>query len=649
MNTLVRHRINFYSIHDGAIPFELKKTQELLDNFVSTINFEANDYLEYYNIKIYFDNNLFLENWNQVNKEKYVSIIENTFTEFKKELVKLNDSTIEKYIENIEFKYLENFWNLFNKLNLFKHITGDCISKILKKESKHIRYILENKNIVDKYDKKIKEFLVDFNETTEIILSKSEEKHSFGQNPIYYFPKSLSLNDKELIVDKYLDNENSNLNYVRLIENSKDSSELKLSPKLRLKAKKLSQKLNSVISKKGHSWNFRVQVGISKDQEEPVIYNNENNVLEVIYSDAFLNSCLDNDVKLVHLFTQLFQYLDETNLVTLVSKTSEIDSFESTFMKSKNAYETGEVFTKKEYLSNLQLIIFDDYLKRNKNSIENIINSFIDYLNKIISPNKIYFKIRISDSPFVDKIRSLAPEYDFLLKQFKLLSEDGEIDLELIQLDSKPIYFSDINSLNEKKYLYSNNDLILYLKFIFFSNQSMMNYIEPYKHKYNNLYNLLLNENVKLDNFKNYQQRELKRLISENYLIINEQGFVKIENDIKIFIVGQLHLNEVISYWIYPELIRHEIDVMIKEGLLKFENTLLTIPEKNYFNYYLNKKEYTNGFDLRNKYLHGTNSFSEDEHKFDYYMLLKVIILTLLKIEDDILTKKINTKSTPNN
>ena len=52
------------------------------------------------------------------------------------------------------------------------------------------------------------------------------------------------------------------------------------------------------------------------------------------------------------------------------------------------------------------------------------------------------------------------------------------------------------------------------------------------------------------------------------------------------------------------------------------------------------KKEFTNGLDLRNKYLHGTNSFSETEHKSDYYTLLKIIILTLLKIEDDILISR---------
>lgn len=488
----------------------------------------------------------------------------------------------------------------------------------------------------------IKEFLLAYEETAEILLTKIEEEHISGRNLEFYFPKNLSLIDKESIIDSYIDSDRPNLNYIRLIENSKDSPQLNLSPKVRLKAKKVSQKLNNEIIQDGFSWTFRVQVAISKDQREPVIYNNRNNLLEVIYSESYLNNYLGDDIKLFHIFSELFQYLDETNLIEILSKPSEMDSFERTFMKSKNAYDSGDIFNKKEFLSNIQLIIFDDYLKRNNNSIESIINSFVDYLNKKILPNKLYFQIRESNSPYVEKIRSLTPDYDFLLKQFKSLTEEGEIDLDLIQLDSKPFYLSEIHSLNDKKYIYLNDDLISYLKYVFFSSQSMLHFIEEYKEKYKCLYDLLVNENINIKDFKNYQKREIDKLINERFLLINEEGVVKIENDIKIFIIGQLHYNEVVNYWNYPNLIRDEIDYMLENKLLKYENTLFSVSEKNYINYYLNKKEFTNGFDLRNKYMHGTNSFSVEQHKMDYYKLLKIIILTLLKIEDDIIINQNN-------
>lgn len=142
---------------------------------------------------------------------------------------------------------------------------------------------------------------------------------------------------------------------------------------------------------------------------------------------------------------------------------------------------------------------------------------------------------------------------------------------------------------------------------------------------------------MKLVNFKNFQRDIIEKLIGEKYLKVDNQGFIKLYNEILIFIIGELYRNEVLSYWNYSEVIRREIDILLDKGLLKFENTLLTVQERAYLNFYLNKKEFTNGYDLRNKYLHGTNSFSKNEHHKDYYSLIKIIILTLLKIEDDIL------------
>jgi hypothetical protein len=61
--------------------------------------------------------------------------------------------------------------------------------------------------------------------------------------------------------------------------------------------------------------------------------------------------------------------------------------------------------------------------------------------------------------------------------------------------------------------------------------------------------------------------------------------------------------------------------------------------EQSYFNYFLNKREFTNGLDMRNSYLHGTQTNPEEiqEHEYAYYSYLKLLTLILLKIEDDLL------------
>jgi hypothetical protein len=278
-----------------------------------------------------------------------------------------------------------------------------------------------------------------YNNSAEILLSQFEEKKSDKKSSKYYFPKNLSLADKENIISTYLDRDDSNLNYVRLAEKSKDSNELKLSDKTKYKAKKKAEEQNNEILEKGHTWSIRVQGGLNKDQDEPVIFKNENGLIEATYSEKYLNG-IDNQVNLFKVFSHLFNYTDETSLIYLVSKASELDVMERVMgVKSRNEYEVGQVFTRKEILSILQLHLIDDYLKRKNSGIEQLINSFILHINELLEPNNLMFQVRVSDSPELDKIRTLLPDFDFLLKQYKSLAEDGTIDIEFLQVSSKKV------------------------------------------------------------------------------------------------------------------------------------------------------------------------------------------------------------------
>lgn len=641
MNSKEINRIEFYSKEDGATSHNLIKAEKLLNNFNPKEIPSINDLLELYNIKLYFENDLFLTRWTKEIKNEYSKIIENNWCLLREKLLKIDDQNIEEILSNLEYRYKSNFWDLINNLSLSNRLSRSKFNDVLNKYPYHINYILLQKKLVNRFDTEIKNFLLTYQKTAEIMLSKYEEKQLNKNASKYLFPKSLSLADKENIINSYLENEDANLNYIRLIENSKDSNDLRLSAKTRLKAKKKSDELNNEIMENGHTWDVGVQVGFSKDQEEPVLFNNEQGVLEATYSEKLIDT-LKDDLSLFYAFRHFFGYTDETHLIALVNKSSELDVMESIFMKSKNAYETGEAFRRKEILSTLQLHIFNDYLSRNKNSIENLINSFVEHLNKCISPNNIIFKVIDLDSPFLEKIRTLLPEFEFLLKQYKTFADEGTIDLELIQISSTPLRFSEVTSLSKIKYIYSNDNLILQLKHQFFSDQSHLFYTDTYKSKYHNLFDLITLENVTINDFKNYQKDSINSLIEDNYLKINEENNIEIDRIILIYIIRELHRNQVISYWHYPRIVRDEIDLLIQNKTATVENTLLSNQEKNYFNYYLNKKEFTNGYDLRNKYLHGTNTFSENQHKKDYYLLIKIIILTLLKIEDDIFIKKKN-------
>lgn len=630
-----RHRIKFFSKDDGALFSELKNSEEILNNYNKENQLELIDLFEFYNIKLYFDNNLFLPTWSDHSKIQYIKIVEFISKILKQRILKINEITLEEELNSLDYNYFDNFWNLINNLSAYKNFDEICFAEVLKKNQRQINKILTQKKIVEKFDRVLREFLMDYANSAEIILSSIEEKDIFSNKKLKFFPKSLTVIDKEIIINAYLDSEEPNLNYVRLIENTFDSNELKLNAKTRLKAKKKSTLLNEKLFQNINSWRVGISVSFSKDQMEPVKYISDGSNLEASYSESFLDQIKDN-INRFKIFKNLFFYTDDKNLINLVSKPSETDVIEGTFMKSKNEYETTLSFLRKENFANIQLFIFDHYLQRNENNIEKLINSYIDFLNEKIKPHKLIFKIALNEKSDLEKIRTIAPDFDFLLKQFKSFVDEKSIDLELLQISSAPIRFSEIYSTKEKKYLYSNNELILRLKHLFFSDQSHLFYTKHFENKYHNLYDLLTNENVKLEHFANYQKDTIVSLIKDSYLKIDYKKNIILNKDLLIFLIGEIHKNDVISYWNYPKIVRECLDELVSKDLMKEENTLFTCLERKYLNFYLNKKEFTNGHDLRNKYLHGTNSFSEDEHKLDYYKLLKIIILTLLKIEDDI-------------
>ena len=87
---------------------------------------------------------------------------------------------------------------------------------------------------------------------------------------------------------------------------------------------------------------------------------------------------------------------------------------------------------------------------------------------------------------------------------------------------------------------------------------------------------------------------------------------------------------------------------MASEGIILFERSLFSKPEQSYFNYFLNKSEFTNGLDLRNSYLHGTQATPNEtqKHEYAYFTYLKLLFLVMLKIEDDLIISKVTKNKT---
>jgi hypothetical protein len=626
------NRVVFYSKYDGSGDRNLQNAELVIKNFKSENDYTISDIIELYQIKLYFDNDLYRNSWNTKTKNEYIKIVDSFWDLITSFFIKINDNNVKEFYETIGYEYYDSFWSLISQLSIYKKLTSDSILEISKKNRFHIRQLLKQKSIVNQFSVIIKDYLIKSTVSAELLLSQFEEKH-FSEKSKLYFPTSLTDNDKELIILNYLDSPNSNLNYVRLIVKSRT---IKLSDKTKLKAKRLAKKQNDEIFEKGSGSTYRVQVALSKDQEEPYKLVSKDGISTHSYSEKYLDATNSNE-NIFKNFIYLFKYINSQGCIELVSKSHEIDSFESTLMRSKNEYLNSFKFHGKSLLSHIQIAIYLKYLNANEISLE---ESLSFQVNEVINETYDIKGLRISfasnkTSP-LEKIRFIAPELEFLIKQYQCYVEEGFIDFDLLKISSSQLHLSKVKSKLKQKYVYGQGDEFLRLKYYFFSNSSMLYYIEPFKEKYRSFYQLLVNENVSIEDFQDYQKREIEYLISNEFLLVDKDGFLRLTNEELIFVIGKLHFEEVLNFWHYSDRIRNEVLEMEKKNMIRFEDTLFSYEEKRYLNYYLNQKEFSNGLDLRNKYLHGTNSSSSDEQLNDYLILLKLLILVIHKIKDDL-------------
>lgn len=636
------NRVVFYSKEDMAGGHQLRKGEPILRAEIQSEYNDINEILELYNIKKYIDIELFLNDWTSED----ILIFKDKATEFGKIIGRfmsqINDlNVIDLYNKTLR-NYINSFWELVNNQNVFKRISKENFQKILLDEPHLIHTILIHKNIVDRYNVVIRDFLLTYTRSAEILLSIYEVIDDVKKKQ-KTLPKSLTIVNKETIISNYLGSSETNLNYVGLIQNLRNKNDFKISDKTRLKAKRLQKKeTDKFFADKGR---MKYGVTISFPENLPKIkdgFVDDNLIANYSYSLDFIK-INNSPYQLFHNFKYLFEYLDNQNRINLVSKRSEMGLFERIMgVQSENEYRGGTSFSLSEMTSQGQIFSYSQVLRNLNNSLEDILHFVFTnaFQVRYSFADNARFSIPTATS-YLEKVRLLAPEFESALKQFKLYVEDGSIDFELLQISSSPSTIKDIPSLNSKKYIYFNesNQVMVGCSNIFFSDQTLLAYVEPFKYdKYSNFFDLLANEEVKFTNYEEHQKPRLDYLIDNGFITVDNNNFIQIVNPARVLIFKDLYDNEVGSYYGYPIDFQQEAQRMASEDIINFESSLFSKPEQAYFNYFLNKSEFTNGLDLRNSYSHGTQADPNEieKHEYAYFTYLKLIFLAFLKIDDDL-------------
>ncbi len=644
----MKDRVCFFSRNDLSVGYNLEMAEKrIIEIENGSIPQDLEGIIELWHIRRLFENDCKLLRWSDGDFARLKSSSEGYNTIIAKFFNGLSQQTIKEEFEVIECEYQKTFWTIIDTFGLYKIITTDTLREILSGDTNNLRNVLCCHGVVEKYKTIIREELLSNKDSASIILGIYVAKRESQSEDKLYLPSNLSLKDKEQIIDEYLDSEKPNLNYVRLITQIKnDKNKIVLSPKTKLKAKRLEDRLNKELLEDPNSYKTRYSVSLRFTEKEGIppleIGIDEQGIPTHTYSVSYIKEC-DNKQRILYCGA-IFGWLNNHLLLNLINKKVEADGFEKLFMdKGVDSYPANIVFNKKEMLSQKLLYAYDLVLQELGSSLTNELKQYYEqHLRLEYDYPGLVLNLPLPNDSFLNKCRILCPELDAIVKQYTTFVEYDEIDEELIRL-SHPLKIEEGRSMLTNKYYEintDNKDVNLALGGLFASGNYILHHVEPFKGKhYHSLVELLENEDsVSYSNYSERQKELLDILIQQELIGINSQGYLYIIDETKIEILESLREYGVCSYWHYDDKGRKILDDYFEKGWVVTDDHLLSKPEREYFSYYLDNMMFTNGKAYRNHYAHGsvTSAIDDKEHLDAYYTLLKLLVILMMKIEDDL-------------
>ena len=645
------NRVKFYGKADMANGYMLEKALPILQQLkLSKEYVNINDVIELYNVYKFINAQIFRKDFNSEEKalfnEENSKIINQIIGRF---FSKVDNGTIANYFGKIEREYIEDVLELFDKYKVHKRISWDSFKHFI--DSNHIPlfYFVVCEKIVNTFDNDIKELILKDNQSIDLLITKYLKKSPARQ---VFLPKSLSIEDKEQIVKNYIASAMVHPGTLELIINLPVNSDFKISDDTRLAAKnRYDQEMDNLFVKSENSgFQTTIEAEINNKQKEPVIIDYKENRFYISVSSKWIRDNLDYPT-LLNNFIHIYNFVDKENRIEFISKPNQISALERVFMDTdlKKVYIKGSFFDIYNNFAVVAMVSYCEFLEKECNiRIEEVLQWFFDeYLVSEFNIHDFIVNMPSSGSSYVEKCRTICCEFESILKQYEALVKFGTINHDFIELSSRPMDYHAINSLMPDKYIYLNetNQDCKNTLYLLFSDQTMLTYLPHRKdvEGYNCLYELLINTTVNISEYEDYQLNDIKWLIIKGILKQDSQGNLTLHDKLEAIILCDLYKNGFVSNQFLErfQLNKPLKNLQQKRWIYK-ESSLFAKQECDYLDFYLNKSKFTNGQDLRNTYLHGTQrkrGADIDLHRVNYYRLLMFVVITIIKINEELCYK----------
>lgn len=614
--------IRYLPISDLAVPYYMDKAKSQLSQVIEKdFSPDINDIVSIFNILRYMSDGLEQRLDNPDRKSLTYVIIE-----FCK-LVTPNDMLT--HFNQLSRWLDDDFWEFFVSYKLERNLSEDEFCRFLTSEEPNIRPILLQKPLCKKFRKSLRDYFLSNIKNVCYLIERKE----IQRTPSPVIPIDVTFDDELSLISRYIESESPSFGYLEIFGQSKE-----IPSRMRLAAQRRAEVVRTQVVKSAAIFDFGVEVSY-REQDDAVEVELKGGIAKFFYDINWIRSNSDN-ATLLNNFIHLFNYIDDQSRLTLCFQMSELGVMERTMLKQRvDWHPEGVAFAQKNQAALLQLHSYSKVLVSIDSSIEELINWFFsDYTKTEFGIHDFQADLPEGERPFVEKCKLLAPEIERVLRQFQLLVEDGQIDHDLIALETNPFSPAYTKSFLERKYCYINSDDGERATYYFYSDQCMLNYDSRSQKSYETFANRLAQQKPCSDDFEEYQDADLNWLEEKGYLQFDSGVLVEVNVD-EINFLGEIFRNGCLCYDDYNGNLKKALDVMISQGTLRVESSLFSEPEGKYIDYHLNKRSFINSLDLRNKYAHGSHlGLKGDDrvHELNYLQLLKIMICIVLKINDEL-------------
>lgn len=549
-----------------------------------------------------------------------------------------NNALLDVY-ESVEWQYIDRFWNLASSTKAYEKVNSDELEELLSRHSLCISNVMSHYGLVQKFDQHIRAVLSkNIDAAVSIIVGnfgaevRSKEK--------IYLPPSLTGSDIDEIVLRYLSETNPNLNYVQVLMNWPSAAAKDYSPSIevRIKAKRRYEELSKQLFDETGSIEYGIEASISGNQIACKDSYVDGNTLKTFFGEEWLSRYLDHPT-IMNNCAYVFDYLDERGLLTCPAHEHDESTLMKTFgMRAKDEYDNNIFFKMRQDLLLEETALYAKLLERNGRRLEDAIEwTYNIYLANELGIRGFSISLPATGCSWLDKCKAMGPELERALKAYSLYSKMHVIDPDYFRFENFKL-FSEFQSLHKNKYVIKGDRYDEVAKPLFWD-QSLLAFSSRIKSSEDNLWDLLHNHSVNVDDYDGDYRSAIESLINKGFLAESEKDERLLPSN-KANYLKIIWDSSACPLWRCSKAIIDEVHDLVKQGYLKYSNALFSPDEASYLNYMFNNAIHSNALALRNSYDHGNSPVDDpnsSQFARDYYLFLTLLIEITLKISEELI------------